>query len=174
MLPRMTKRSVGQSTVAPRGGRMGVRTGRGGGRTREQPGRCEGAIVYTRWIEKIESVQDMSGCGDNQNVKYTTSSFIEEFYLNNEMQKLVIEFWCHAMAGASHAMYTNQFHELARLVPHLVTPENKRIESIEKNIEKRGNSGESSRDGNVRDDNKIYRTGRAFASVANPVKREYT
>ncbi|GKC85685.1 hypothetical protein Tco_1141402, partial [Tanacetum coccineum] len=30
-----------------------------------------GAIVYTRWIEKMDSVQDMSGCRDNQKVKYT-------------------------------------------------------------------------------------------------------
>ncbi|GJT85400.1 putative reverse transcriptase domain-containing protein [Tanacetum coccineum] len=30
-----------------------------------------GVIVYTHWIEKIESVQDMSGCRDNQKVKYT-------------------------------------------------------------------------------------------------------
>ncbi|GJY19424.1 putative reverse transcriptase domain-containing protein [Tanacetum coccineum] len=29
---------------------------------------------------------------------------------------------------ADHAAYTDRFHELARLVPHLVTPENKRIE----------------------------------------------
>ncbi|GJX71014.1 hypothetical protein Tco_0308185 [Tanacetum coccineum] len=35
-----------------------------------------GVIVYTCWIEKMESVQDMSGCGDNQKVKYTTSSFV--------------------------------------------------------------------------------------------------
>ncbi|GKA80733.1 hypothetical protein Tco_0787425 [Tanacetum coccineum] len=35
-----------------------------------------GAIVYTRWIKKMELVQDMSGCGDNQKVKYTASSFI--------------------------------------------------------------------------------------------------
>nr|GEV48651.1 putative reverse transcriptase domain-containing protein [Tanacetum cinerariifolium] len=52
----------------------------------------------------------------------------EEFYPNNEMQKLETEFWCHAMVGAGHAAYTDRFHELARLVPHLVTPENKRIE----------------------------------------------
>ncbi|GJY05234.1 hypothetical protein Tco_0371174 [Tanacetum coccineum] len=32
------------------------------------------------------------------------------------------------MVGAGHAAYTDRFHELARLVPHLVTPENKRIE----------------------------------------------
>ncbi|GJX67651.1 hypothetical protein Tco_0303378 [Tanacetum coccineum] len=37
-----------------------------------------GAIVYTRWIEKMESVQDMSGCGANQKVKYTVGSFIDK------------------------------------------------------------------------------------------------
>ncbi|GJV06755.1 putative reverse transcriptase domain-containing protein [Tanacetum coccineum] len=30
-----------------------------------------GAIVYTRWIKKMESVHDMSGCRDSQRVKYT-------------------------------------------------------------------------------------------------------
>ncbi|GKA80732.1 hypothetical protein Tco_0787424 [Tanacetum coccineum] len=96
------------------------------------------------------------------------------------------------MVGAGHAVYTNCFHELARLVPHLVTSENKRIEryiygldpqirgmvaatepttiqsvvlkvgvltdeairngSLKKNTKKRGNGGEPSMDGNVRDD----------------------
>lgn len=32
------------------------------------------------------------------------------------------------MVGANHAAYTDRFHELAKLVPHLVTPESKRIE----------------------------------------------
>ncbi|GJT18069.1 putative reverse transcriptase domain-containing protein [Tanacetum coccineum] len=32
------------------------------------------------------------------------------------------------MVGAGHVSYTDRFHELARLVPHLVTPENKMIE----------------------------------------------
>ncbi|GKB99235.1 hypothetical protein Tco_0985372, partial [Tanacetum coccineum] len=31
------------------------------------------------------------------------------------------------MVGANHAGYTDQFHELAKLVPHLVTPESSRI-----------------------------------------------
>ncbi|GJU48648.1 reverse transcriptase domain-containing protein [Tanacetum coccineum] len=35
-----------------------------------------GAIVYTRWIEKMETVQDMSGCRDSQKVKYTAGSFV--------------------------------------------------------------------------------------------------
>ncbi|GJU58485.1 putative reverse transcriptase domain-containing protein [Tanacetum coccineum] len=100
-----------------------------------------------------------------------------------------------------------------RLVPHLVTPENKRIKryiyglasqirgmvvvtepmtiqkavqitgtlidealrngSIKKNPEKRGNRGESSKDRNGREDNKRTKTGNAFATTANPVRREY-
>ncbi|GKF08039.1 hypothetical protein Tco_0042263, partial [Tanacetum coccineum] len=31
------------------------------------------------------------------------------------------------MVGANHASYTDWFHELAKLVPHLVTPESSRI-----------------------------------------------
>nr|GEW64892.1 reverse transcriptase domain-containing protein [Tanacetum cinerariifolium] len=51
----------------------------------------------------------------------------EEFCPVNEMQKLETKFWNHAIVRAGHAAYTDRFHELARLVPHLVTPENKRI-----------------------------------------------
>ncbi|GKD96255.1 reverse transcriptase domain-containing protein [Tanacetum coccineum] len=46
----------------------------------------------------------------------------EEFCPSNEMQKLETELWNHVMVGAGHAAYTDRFHELARLVPHLVTP----------------------------------------------------
>nr|GEW04054.1 reverse transcriptase domain-containing protein [Tanacetum cinerariifolium] len=35
-----------------------------------------GAVVLTRWIKKMENVQDMSGCSIEQKVKYTTSSFV--------------------------------------------------------------------------------------------------
>ncbi|GJT03436.1 putative reverse transcriptase domain-containing protein [Tanacetum coccineum] len=52
----------------------------------------------------------------------------EEFCPSNEMQKLETKLWNHAMVGVGHAAYTDRFHELARLVPHLVTPENRRIE----------------------------------------------
>nr|GEU31021.1 hypothetical protein [Tanacetum cinerariifolium] len=137
-----------------------------------------GAIVCTHWIEKIDSVQDMSGCGANQKVKYTPDLFIgKEFCPNNELQKLETKFWCHAIVGAGHAAYIDRFHELARLVPHLVTLENKSIErngSLRKNTEKRGNRGELSRNENVRDDNKRSRIGRAFVTVTNPVGKEYT
>ncbi|GJY97126.1 reverse transcriptase domain-containing protein, partial [Tanacetum coccineum] len=117
-------------------------------------------VVLTRWIEKMESVHDMSGCSLDQKVKYTAGSFmgkaltwwnsqirtlsqevavsmswnefkfiiIQEFCPSHEMQKLESELWNHAMVGAGHAAYTDRFHELARLVPHLVTPESRMIE----------------------------------------------
>ncbi|GJX51412.1 putative reverse transcriptase domain-containing protein [Tanacetum coccineum] len=52
---------------------------------------------------------------------------VEEFYPSNEMKKLESEFWNHKMVRANHAGYTDRFHELAKLVPHLVTPESSRI-----------------------------------------------
>ncbi|GKA09682.1 putative reverse transcriptase domain-containing protein, partial [Tanacetum coccineum] len=48
-----------------------------------------------------------------------------------------------------------------------------RNEALKRNTKKRGNSQEPSRDGNVRDDNKRSRTGRAFATITNPIRKEY-
>ncbi|GJV63525.1 putative reverse transcriptase domain-containing protein [Tanacetum coccineum] len=118
----------------------------------------------------------------------------EEFCLSNEIQKLEIELWNHAMVEAGHAAYTDRFYELARLVPHLVTPEATEPKTIQKvvqiagtfidealrngsikqNPEKRGNVGEPSKDRNVRDDNKRTRTINSFATTTNPVRRENT
>nr|GEX88830.1 reverse transcriptase domain-containing protein [Tanacetum cinerariifolium]GEX90179.1 reverse transcriptase domain-containing protein [Tanacetum cinerariifolium] len=131
----------------------------------------------------MESVQDMSGCKDSQKVKYTASLFVgkaltwwnsqihtrgreatvgmswedfktltrEKFCSSNEMQKLETELWNHTMVGAGHAAYTDRFHELAR-----------------------ENGGETSKNRNVRDDNKGTRTRNAFAIITNPVGRENT
>ncbi|GJW68154.1 putative reverse transcriptase domain-containing protein [Tanacetum coccineum] len=44
------------------------------------------------------------------------------------MQKLESGLWNHAMVGVGHAAYTDRFYELARLVPHFVTPESRMIE----------------------------------------------
>nr|GEV54280.1 reverse transcriptase domain-containing protein [Tanacetum cinerariifolium] len=118
-----------------------------------------GVVAYIRWVEKIEAVQDINGCGDNQKVKYLTGSLTgraltwcnskvktrgheaavgmtwedfkalmkEEYCPTNKMQRLETEFWNHVMVGAGHSSYTDRFHELARLVPHLVTPKTKMI-----------------------------------------------
>ncbi|GKE69595.1 hypothetical protein Tco_1527667, partial [Tanacetum coccineum] len=151
------------------------------------PKECDGkggAVVLTRWIEKMESAQDMSGCSIDQKVKYTAGSLMEEFCPSHEIQKLETELWNHVMVRAGHAAYTDRFHELARLVPHLVTPKSRKIESALtdkavrngsiKNVEKRGNVGEPRKDKNGRDDNKRTMTGNTFATTANPVRRENT
>ncbi|GKD48921.1 putative reverse transcriptase domain-containing protein [Tanacetum coccineum] len=52
---------------------------------------------------------------------------VEEFCPSNEMERLENEFWNNKMVGDNHAAYTDRFHELAKLVPHLVTPESARI-----------------------------------------------
>ncbi|GKB43467.1 reverse transcriptase domain-containing protein [Tanacetum coccineum] len=87
-----------------------------------------GAVALTRWIEKMESVQKR--CREAI-IGMTWVQFkallVEEFCPSNEMEKLDSEFWNHTMVGANHAEYTDRFHELAKLVPHLATPESKRI-----------------------------------------------
>ncbi|GJV14428.1 putative reverse transcriptase domain-containing protein [Tanacetum coccineum] len=106
------------------------------------------------------------------------------------------------MVGAGHSTYTDRFHELARLVPHLVTPETKRIkryiyglalqirgmlaatepptiynailkagvltDEVVRNGSLKINGGESSKEGNVKSDNKRARTGKVFAIITNP------
>ncbi|GKD75826.1 putative reverse transcriptase domain-containing protein [Tanacetum coccineum] len=120
---------------------------------------------------------------------------IAEFCPSHEMQKLETKLWNHPMVEAGHAAYTNRFHELARLVPHLIhgmvaatepktiqkaaqisgalTDEAVRNGSIKK-VEKRGNVGEPSKDKNGSDDNNRTRTGNAFATTANSVGIENT
>ncbi|GKC62820.1 reverse transcriptase domain-containing protein, partial [Tanacetum coccineum] len=118
-----------------------------------------GAVVLTRWIEKMETMIDNSGCTENQKVRYVASLLVnkaltwwntqvqargreaanamswndfkallvEEFCPSNEVERLENEFYNHKMIKANHAGYTDRFHELAKLVPHFVTPESARI-----------------------------------------------
>ncbi|XP_024989170.1 uncharacterized protein LOC112523720 [Cynara cardunculus var. scolymus] len=53
---------------------------------------------------------------------------IEEYCPKSEIQKLEVEFWNHTMIGIKVDKYIARFHELAKLVPHMVTPEEKRID----------------------------------------------
>nr|GEW06992.1 reverse transcriptase domain-containing protein [Tanacetum cinerariifolium] len=110
-----------------------------------------GVIVYTRWINKIESVQDTSGCRDNQKVKYTAGSFV----------------------GMMEAMEPKTIQKVVQIAGTL-TDKSLRNGSIKKNPKKRGNRGEPSKDRNVIDDNKRTKTGNAYATTTNPVGKENT
>nr|GEV55223.1 hypothetical protein [Tanacetum cinerariifolium] len=56
----------------------------------------------------------------------------------------------------------------------MLSNETIRNEASKKSTEKIGNNGESGRDGNVRDDNKRSKIGKAFATITKPVRKEYT
>ncbi|GJS55909.1 putative reverse transcriptase domain-containing protein [Tanacetum coccineum] len=159
----------------------------------------------------MESVQDMSGCGANQKVKYTTDLFIDkaltwwntqvqtrgreaavgmtcedfkdlmrkEFCPNNEIQKLEIKIERYIYGLALHicamvAATKPTTIQSVMLKARMLTDEAIRNGSLKKNTENRGNSGELSRKENVRDDNKRFRTGRMFATITSPVRKEYT
>nr|GEX81395.1 putative reverse transcriptase domain-containing protein [Tanacetum cinerariifolium] len=160
-----------------------------------------GAIVYTHLMEKMNKAltwwnSEIRPRGQETVVGMSWEDFRtltrDEFFLSNEMQKLQTELWNHAMVGAGHIAYIDRFHELARLVPHLVTTkkpktiqkavqiagtltdEALRNGTIKKNPKKRGNRGEPSKDMNGRDDKKRTRMVNTFAMTANPVRGGYT
>ncbi|GKC44823.1 hypothetical protein Tco_1062545 [Tanacetum coccineum] len=156
MLPRRRTQSASWPTAESQERGMGGRVGRGNGRGRrprevndehvDELNGCSykeflacnpreyngkgGAVVLTRWIKKMENVHEMTGCSVNQKVKYTAGSFVGKAltWWNSQIHTLSQEVANHAMVGAGHATYTDRFHELARLVPHLVTPESRMIE----------------------------------------------
>ncbi|GJY10746.1 putative reverse transcriptase domain-containing protein [Tanacetum coccineum] len=109
----------------------------------------------------------------------------EELCPNNEMQKLELSFG--ATPWLVLAMPRTLIDSMSLLGSSIIslplrtkglragvlTYEAIRTGALKKNIEKRGNTRESSRGGNARDDNKRSRTGRAFSSATNPIKTKY-
>ncbi|KAJ9545141.1 hypothetical protein OSB04_024848 [Centaurea solstitialis] len=74
----------------------------------------EGAVGLLAWIEGMESVLHISKCLERNKV--------------DEIQKLEAELWHHEMKGNDVTTYTTRFHELAKLVPHLLTPEHNLVD----------------------------------------------
>nr|GEU95800.1 hypothetical protein [Tanacetum cinerariifolium] len=96
-------------------------------------------------------------------VKYTASSFIGKAltWWNTQVQARGQDAAnIHSMVGADHAGYTDRFHELAKLVPHLVTPEVKHV-----------TRDEASKSESVGKGKKKAKEGRGFVA-AFPPRRE--
>ncbi|GKE09633.1 putative reverse transcriptase domain-containing protein [Tanacetum coccineum] len=149
-----------------------------------------GVIAYICWVEKMEAVQDISGYRDNQKVKYSSGSLTgraltwwssevrtkgreaavgmtweyfkalmkEDYCPSKEMQRLEMEFWNHAMS--------------AILKAGVLTDEAVRNGSLKRTYERREDGEESSKEGNVKGNNKRTRTGKVFAINTNPVRKE--
>nr|GEV05045.1 reverse transcriptase domain-containing protein [Tanacetum cinerariifolium] len=127
-----------------------------------------GDIAYIRWIEKMESVQDMSGCEVKQKVKYTVGSFAGSKRIERYVYGLGLQ-----IRGIVAATEPKTIQKALQLAGTL-TDEALRNGCIKKNHEKRENREEPSNDRNGREDNKRTRTGNAIASTTNPVRRENT
>ncbi|GJV77915.1 reverse transcriptase domain-containing protein [Tanacetum coccineum] len=87
-----------------------------------------GVVVLTRWIKKMESVQDMRGCSIDQKVKYTAGLGKALMWWNSQIHTLIREVAVSMSWNDFKFMMIEEFYELARLVPHLVTPECRKIE----------------------------------------------
>nr|GEV13897.1 reverse transcriptase domain-containing protein [Tanacetum cinerariifolium] len=73
----------------------------------------EGVVSLTRWIEKMESVFNISACAiENQ----------------GELKKLEIELWNLKVKGSDVPTYTNRFQELTLICTKFVANENKKID----------------------------------------------
>ncbi|GKB77061.1 putative reverse transcriptase domain-containing protein [Tanacetum coccineum] len=134
-----------------------------------------GAIVYTCWIEKMELVQDMSGCRDNQNlVEVTAWTFVCKAlsWWNSQIPHTRTRSAIDAHEWTSGGINEPSTIQKVVQIAGTLTDEAIRNGSIKKNPEKRGNEEEPSKDRNGRDDNKRTRTGNAFATTTNPVRRE--
>ncbi|GJZ75259.1 reverse transcriptase domain-containing protein [Tanacetum coccineum] len=131
-----------------------------------------GAVALTRWIEKMESVFDNNGCREaaiGMGWNDFKALLVEEFCPSNAIEKLENKFWNHTMVGANHVAYTDRFHELAKLVPYLVTLESSRIKrTLTKGNDKRKEIEESSKQESTWKDNKKPKTRQGFVVTVPP------
>nr|GEU97411.1 reverse transcriptase domain-containing protein [Tanacetum cinerariifolium] len=99
----------------------------------------------------------------------------KEYCPSKEMQKLQTEFWSHAMVGAEMVAATEPpTIQNAILKAEVLTDEAVRNGSLKKSGEKIGNGEEPSKERNVKGNNKRARTEKVFATITNPVRKEYT
>ncbi|GKA46233.1 putative reverse transcriptase domain-containing protein [Tanacetum coccineum] len=152
MPPRMRTRSAGRPAAESLGGGTGERVGRGGRGRRPREGNDErvdelngqgnnqgmGSNGWSR-MSQIGNVEEKpigvhrhftTSLPNNCRTSYppcwlrlVTKEMLEIRMLESEV---IME--NHAMVEAGHVAYTDRFHELARLVPHLVTPKSRMIE----------------------------------------------
>ncbi|GJX49163.1 putative reverse transcriptase domain-containing protein, partial [Tanacetum coccineum] len=76
---------------------------------------------FTPSVGNQGNVRNQNGNVVNENVQENVRNVLREMatWVSHEMQKLETELWNHAMVEAGHAAYTDRFHELASLAPHI-------------------------------------------------------
>ncbi|GJV72328.1 reverse transcriptase domain-containing protein [Tanacetum coccineum] len=122
--------------------------------------------------KEFVALQDISGCGDNQKVKYSTGLLTGRAltWWNSEVKTRGSEAVIHRMVAATEPPTIQN----AILKVRVLTDKAVRNVLLKRTGERRGYGGESSKEGNVKGDNKRARTGKVFAIITNPVRKEYT
>nr|GEW23722.1 putative reverse transcriptase domain-containing protein [Tanacetum cinerariifolium] len=123
-----------------------------------------GDIMYTRWMKKMKSVQDMSGVGIvRRKLSCETTS-----WSRLAMIRILMGFI--RMVAATETKTIQKVGQLAGTLTYDALING----SIKKNPDNKGNIEEPSKDRNVRDENKRTKTRNAFATTTNPDRGGYT
>nr|GEV44236.1 putative reverse transcriptase domain-containing protein [Tanacetum cinerariifolium] len=100
----------------------------------------EGVVGLTRWIEKIESVFQISGCAIENQIRslgpdaYSMTwevlkkKMTDKYCPQGEIKKLEIELWNLKVKGNDVPAYTERFQELALICTKFVANETKKID----------------------------------------------
>nr|GFA87586.1 hypothetical protein [Tanacetum cinerariifolium] len=87
----------------------------------------EGTVGLTRWIEKMESVFNISGCAvENQSV--LKKKMTDKYCPLGEVKKLEIELWNLKVRDNDIPAYTNRFQELALICTKFVSNETRKVD----------------------------------------------
>ncbi|GKA74786.1 putative reverse transcriptase domain-containing protein [Tanacetum coccineum] len=178
MPPRVMTRSAGRPAAASRGGGTSGPASKGGGRTR-------GVICDQGGVE-IDGQGGQVGGQGSEVTKVEVKGMVGikmamppmthfRGYIRTLGQVVAVGMsWDNfKIRGMVVAMEPSTIQKAMQIAGTL-TDEALRNGSIKKNPEKKGNMGEPSKDKNGRDDNKRNKTGNAFATTTNPIRRENT
>nr|GEV15763.1 hypothetical protein [Tanacetum cinerariifolium] len=88
----------------------------------------EGFIGLSRWFKKMESVFHISGCGNENQVKFATYTLLDAAltWWNGHLRTLEIELWNLKVKGNDVVSYTQHFLELALMCTKFIADEKKK------------------------------------------------
>ncbi|GKB19862.1 hypothetical protein Tco_0853785 [Tanacetum coccineum] len=99
----------------------------------------EGVVGLTRWIKKMESVFNISGCAIENQIKFATCTLLgaalttqeendEKYCLQGEIKKLEIELWNLKVKGNDVPAYTELFQELTLICTKFISNETEKVD----------------------------------------------
>ncbi|GJZ02125.1 putative reverse transcriptase domain-containing protein [Tanacetum coccineum] len=135
-----------------------------------------GAVAYIYWVEKMEAVHDISGCGDNQKVKYSAGSLTGRAltwlvpHLVTLETKRIGRYIYGLDPQICGMVVVTEPPTIQNAILKVVVLTDKAV----RNGSLKRNGGESSKEGNVKGENKRARSGKVFDTITNPFRKEYT